>query len=390
MKSDYAVQAEPLGRLRRRWWVVAFLYAVSLSAGYALLRVTWQPAYAWRWAALAGLGLAYALWLFGRGLKDNHRQGEHLVLPTLGAGNAVTLLRGLLVGLLAGFLFFPRPPSELAWAPALLYTLAIVADYLDGYLARVTHHATLLGATLDMEFDALGMLVATTLAVGYGQMPVWYLLPGLARYLFVFGMAWRRWRGKPVYPQVHKTSRRIMAGFQMSFTSVLLWPLFSPPATTLAGVVLTLPFMAGFTEDWLEVSGHLGPTSHRYQEAVRLATVAGTVWLPVLLRFILVVVVLGSAIAGPGSAASPWIGNSFGLAVVVAAVMLALGVAGRLVALGLLVAACSAILAHGLDVLNGLMLVCAIAIMLLGSGAYSIWRPEDALLNRRAGEKKGN
>jgi CDP-diacylglycerol--glycerol-3-phosphate 3-phosphatidyltransferase len=390
MKSDHTLQAGPLGKLRRRWWAVAFLYAVSLSAGYALLRVTWQPTYAWRWAALAGLGLVYALWLLGRGLKDNHRQGEVFVLPTLGAGNAVTLLRGLLLGLLAGFLFSPRPPAGLAWTPALLYALAIVADYLDGYLARVTHHATLLGATLDMEFDALGMLVATTLAVGYQQVPVWYLLPGLARYLFVFGMAWRTWRGKPVYPLVHKPSRRIMAGFQMSFTSVLLWPIFSPPATTLAGVVFTLPFMAGFIEDWSEVSGRIGPASHRYRAAKRLATAVGTVWLPLLLRLVLVVAMIGLAIAGQGSFSSPWMGNIFGLAVVVATIMVALGAAGRLAALGLLVAACSPILAHGLDVLNGLMLVCAIALMLLGSGAYSIWRPEDALLNRRAGEKKGN
>jgi CDP-diacylglycerol--glycerol-3-phosphate 3-phosphatidyltransferase len=403
MKSDYAVQAGPLGKLRRRWWAVAFVYAVSLAAGYALLRVTWHPTYAWRWAVLAGLGLAYGLWLLGRGLKDNHRRGEALVLPTLGAGNAVTLLRGLLLGLLAGFLFSPRPPFGLAWAPALLYSLAIVADYLDGYLARVTHHATLLGETLDMEFDALGMLVATTLAVGYGQMPVWYLLPGLARYLFVFGMAWRRRQGKPVYPPVHKSSRRVMAGFQMSFTSVLLWPLLSPPATTLAGVVFTLPFMAGFTEDWLEVSGWIGPASHRYREAKRLATVVGTVWLPVLLRLVLAAVVFGSAIAGaggapawtalfalPGSPSAPWAGIGLGLLVAVASAMLVLGVAGRLAALGLLVAACSAILARGLDAGNGLALACTIAIMLLGSGAYSIWRPEDALLSRRAGEKKGS
>ena len=402
MKSDYAAQAGPLGQLRRRWWAVAFLYGASLALGYAALRLAWHPAYAWRWAVLAGLGLGYALWLLGRGLKDNHRPGEALLLPALGAGNAVTLLRGLLLGLLAGFLFSPRPPSGLAWAPALLYTLAILADYLDGYLARITHHATLLGATLDMKFDSLGMLVATALAVGYRQMPVWYLLPGLARYLFIFGMWWRRRQGKPVYPQIHKASRRMMAGFQMSFNSVLLWPLLSPPATILAGVVFTLPFMAGFTEDWLEVSGRIGSTSQRYREAMRLVAVVGTVWLPVLLRLVLVVTVLESAIAGPGSAStwtalfappgSPsagWMGIVLGLVVAVAAAMLALGAAGRLAALGLLVAACSSILAHGLDAGNGLTLACTIAVMLLGSGAYSIWRPEDAvLLGRRAGEKK--
>ena len=96
------------------------------------------------------------------------------------------------LGLLAGFVFLPQPSGGLAWLPALLYTLAIMADYLDGYFARLTHHATVLGEILDIEFDALGILMATSLAVHYGQLPWWYLPIGLSRYLFLFGIWWRR------------------------------------------------------------------------------------------------------------------------------------------------------------------------------------------------------
>jgi CDP-diacylglycerol--glycerol-3-phosphate 3-phosphatidyltransferase len=183
MTSDFLIHDASLISLRRRWWLMASLYAPLLLLGYQLLRTEWHLAYAWRWAVMAAGVLAYELWLLWRGLKDNRLRGRSTLLPTLGAGNVLTLLRGLALGLLAGFLFSPWPPGRLAWMPALLYTLAIIADYLDGYLARITHRATVLGESLDIEFDALGMLIAISLAVHYDQLPWWYLLLGLSRYL---------------------------------------------------------------------------------------------------------------------------------------------------------------------------------------------------------------
>jgi hypothetical protein len=68
--------------------------------------------------------------------------------------------------------------------------------------------------------------------------------------------------------------------------------------------------------------------------------------------------------------------------------MLTLGAAGRLGALGLLTAASANIHTGGLDMGNGFLLVGSIALMLLGSGLFSCWRPEDAILSRRAGEER--
>jgi CDP-diacylglycerol--glycerol-3-phosphate 3-phosphatidyltransferase len=391
-------QTGALASLCRWWWLVAALYALSLLMGYGLLRAGWNPDYAGRWIGVTAGTLTYALWLLWRGLKDNHRHEEAALLPTFGAGNALTLLRGLAIGLLAGFLFSPRPPDGLVWIPALLYTLAIVADYLDGYLARITRHVTLLGETLDMEFDALGVLIATLLAVEYSQLPGWYLLLGLARYLFVFGMWWLKRQGKPVYDLVPSTNRRIIAGFQMSFTSVMLWPLFSPPATMLAGALFALPFTAGFIRDWLVVSGCIDPASRPYLEAMRTVADVMTGWLPVLLRLAVVIVMIApggvfdrmALFSLPGGSIPQPTALAIGIAAAVASAMLTLGVAGRLAALGLLAIACVDILARGLDPANGLVLAGTVAIMLLGTGVFSIWRPEDALLNRRAGEKRGD
>jgi CDP-diacylglycerol--glycerol-3-phosphate 3-phosphatidyltransferase len=311
------------------------------------------------------------------------------------------MLRGLSLGLLAGFLLSPWPSGGLAWLPAVLYTLAIAADYLDGYLARITNHATVLGETLDVEFDALGILIVTSLAVHYKQLPSWYLLLGLSRYLFIFGI-WRRKRcNRPVYDLPPSTHRRIIAGFQMGFSSVMLWPIVYPPATTLAGVVFAIPFAASFTRDWLVVSGRLDPISPVYFEARRKVAVAIAGWLPVLLRIGAVALAAWfvlfplwsvpdrvELLAWPGVPFPRLTAMTLSLVALVATPMLALGAAGRLAAFGLLIVASANILASGLYVYNGLLLLSSVALMLLGSGYFSCWRPEDAFLSRRAGENK--
>ena len=115
---------------------------------------------------VAGVVLAYGLGVCWVKLDQNHRPGESTLLPVLGLGNNLTLFRGLVLSLLAGFLFLPRPAHGLlAWTPAILYTTLAVLDYLDGYVARVTNQATKLGEILDGVFDALGLLIAVGLAV---------------------------------------------------------------------------------------------------------------------------------------------------------------------------------------------------------------------------------
>jgi CDP-diacylglycerol--glycerol-3-phosphate 3-phosphatidyltransferase len=402
MTSDFLIHEVSLISLRRRWWVMAVLCVPLLLLGYQLLRTEWHLSYAWRWTMAAAGILAYELWLLWRGLKDNRLRGGSTLLPTLGVGNILTMLRGLALGLLAGFLFSPWPPGRLAWMPAMLYTMAIIADYLDGYLARITHRATVLGENLDIEFDALGMLIAISLAVHYAQLPGWYLLLGLSRYLFLLGIWWRKQQGKPVYDLPPSAHRRMVAGFQMVFMSVMLWPVVYPPLTTLAGVVFAIPFVASFTRDWFVVSGRIDPASHAYLEARQRIAVVMTRWLPLLLRIGVVTAAVGfvlpalwsapervASFAWPGGPLPGVTTTIISAVAIVASVMLALGGAGRLAALGLLIAASTNILSRGLYIYNGFMLTGAIALIFLGSGAFSCWRPEDVVLGRRAGEKRG-
>ncbi len=204
-------------QLKRRWALVAIISALFLLSGFSLLQGSWQVAYARQWLFQASLGLLYLLWVLWRGLEHNYRVGESHLLPGLGIANITTLLRGVLIASLLGFLLLPWPPGWLAWIPAGLYTLAVLADFLDGFLARITQRVTRLGEILDMSFDGLGVLAASLLAIQYNQVPAWYLLVALARYLFLAGIWLRRRRGLPVHELQPSVRRRAFAGVQMGF-----------------------------------------------------------------------------------------------------------------------------------------------------------------------------
>lgn len=257
-----------------------------------------------------------------------------------------------------------------------LYTAAVLVDAVDGVLARLTNHATRLGEILDMCFDGLGMLAATALIVQYGQAPAWYILIGLARYLFLFGIWLRERLGKINYPMPASVRRRWMAAVQMGFVSVILWPVFSPPETHVIAIFFGLPLLIGFVWDWLYVSGVITlETPQRY------AVIKDFIlkWVPVGLRFgvlIFTIPTLISAIEPTPFMLLMWINLTLVLA----------GAAGRtaaiagLISLGLhpMKAALSPI-----ELLRGILYA---MILLLGSGAFSLWKPEDRLIYRKLGE----
>ncbi len=341
---------------------------------------------------LAAAALAFVLITLWRNLPQNHLPDKDL-FPGLGPANWVTILRADLLALLAGFVVLPRPAGALAWTPAILYTVAIAADLLDGALARLTRRVTVLGATLDMAFDGLGMLIAVALAVRYGQLPWPYLLVGLARYLFVAGLWWLARQGRPTYALTPSTIRRIAAGLQMAFISVILWPLFGPPATFVAGACFGAPFLAGFTRDWLVVSGAVDPAAAGYRRVMGWYA-WGARWLPLALRLggaMLAIGALGArlwaALPAPflalGSTGAA-LAAAAGVLALITAALLALGAVSRLAALGLLAATCIDLAVGGYQLHHAGLLIAIIGLLYLGGGAYALWPADDALFERRA------
>lgn len=392
-----------LAALRRQWWLAVLLFTLAASVALAGLRSLGLAEPVWRWALPVGLTMGYTLFVLRYSLADNRRRGEPLLFPSLGAANAVTLLRGCLLGILAGFLLLPPPVGGLAWLPALIYTAAALTDFVDGYLARVTNQPTLLGERLDMELDSLGALLAVSLAVIYGQLPAWALLMGLARYLFIGGLAWRKRRGLPIYDLPSSRHGRIVAALFMGFVAVVLWPVLDPVATRFATLWFALPLAASFGRDWLVVSGRVDPLSSAYRAALRRLHRLLTRRLPVLLRLVTAACFLtlaAQALRAPGGLATAfhWPGvltpqasaNLVFTLGTLGFVSTLLGLEARLGALLLLFPAGASIATAGLSLANGALLACAITLLHTGSGDLSLWQPSDRLFLQRLGRPRKN
>lgn len=402
--ANRLLQTQPLTRLQATWWLFLVVESAVVVFCYRFLYVQTKAhqqvsAPANQWLILAALVIGVELWLLRRNLRKNHRQGEVSLLPTLGIGNVLTILRGLAYALMAGFLFAPRPGGWLDWAPAILYSFACLADFFDGYLARVTNHSTLLGEVLDMEFDGLGMLISVMLAVQYGQLPFIYLLIGVARPLFVLGLRLRKDRGLPEYPMTPSANRRMVAGVHMGFMMFLLWPIFAPPATNIAAFLFGMPVVLSFLRDWMVMTGVLDPASDGYLRLRRWSKTLLFGWLPPLLRIgaaALAVWILGRAIVDP----EPWrslLANlgSAGPAVMlillgvasVAAVAAPLGIAPRVAGIGLIAVSITDFLARTLILENGLLFAIGISLVLLGGGRLALWTPEEYIFHYRTGQR---
>jgi CDP-diacylglycerol--glycerol-3-phosphate 3-phosphatidyltransferase len=383
-------------RLAITWlaiWLIAF----------RLLQPSWP--YAVRWLVLSGLLLAGALWLLWRLLPENRRSGGEELLPFLGVANRLSMLRGLLIGLIGGFLFAPWPPGGLAWMIAGLFTIACLADWLDGWVARRSGQATTLGQHLDLELDGLGVAVAVLLGAGFGQLPLWFILVGAARYLFVGGIWWRKRRRMPLYAAPPSVHRRLLAGGLMGFLTVMLWPIVPASMSRLAAVVIGIPVLLSFLRDWLIVSGRLSPASSTYERAKTRAYTLIARRLPLIWRGL-----LAASMAGILLSSRPWhtppawvlLFQSWRLPrpeflatcwVVLAAICLVLtviGAAGRLAGLVLLFPIGFDIATHA-PAADAPALVSAILLVLFGTGMLSLWRPEDELFNRRgAADQSGD
>lgn len=412
MSSNFVEQREPLANLRKHWAGLAFLGSLILISGFLILKEFWQVDHALRWFSLALAGMAYLLWSVWGGLQDNHRVGEGIILGTFGAGTGLTISRGVLIATLAGFLLLPLPGGWLAWIPGSLYSLAVLLDYTDGYLARSRNHATRLGENLDMNLDGLGLFVATLLAVLYGQVPVWYLVVGLARYFFMAGSWLRKRQGKPVYDLGQSVSRRAFAGAQMGFIAVMLFPAFSPPGTHWAASLFALPFLAGFSIDWLVLSGHLAPSAapenrktggfgaktRRRPDA--LWRKAGQ-WAPLALR-VLIVLLLAISLASRLQLSLPAQGSLVGASIdlvtpaaiavvglqIFGLLFLAVGAAGRTSAAAVLISIGIHQRLAELGLIDLGLIVCGVAIFFFGTGAFSLWSPEDQVIYRKPGETR--
>jgi CDP-diacylglycerol---glycerol-3-phosphate 3-phosphatidyltransferase len=393
-------QRRNLQKLRRRWLWTALIYLAALLLGLAILDQIAHFELTANWILWSSLIMVIELAVLWRILPANHPPDEQRLRPTFGYGTTLTLLCGLLLFLLAGFLFSPRPEGWLAWAPALLYTIARIADYLDGYVARATNHETKLGAILDIELDGLGILIVIALGIQYGVLPLWYLPLGLARQLFIAGIWWRERQGLPVYDLTPSGNRRIVAGYQTGFLSVALWPIWTAELVQFASIIFAIPLFASFARDWLVVSGILDPTSPRYLQQRQQAKSLLEGWLPLAARlggtmlatyllwrdYFITATWLPYLQQQGLPSPSLWLAL-FTLLFLVALPPFLLGVLGRVVAIFIIGLAVLDILAQGLSwTTNSWLLLFAIIVAHSGSGYFALWKADERVVHTHYGK----
>ena len=244
-------------RYRQYRYVAALFIAglILIGGGCALhLQSEWVPETMVRWSCAALLALSVVIWRILTAFAKEPGKLPDTCFP--GLANQLTIVRGLLISLLAGFLFLNPPTGFPAWIPGFLYTAALIMDGFDGYLARLRNETSVFGAFLDRDLDALGTVIGILLAVHYGRLPDWFILAGMAYYLFIFGQWWRAKQGLPLHPLPASRYRRQVAIVQSLFIALALLPATLLPKSGMAATLVMIPVLAGFLRDWLGVAGY--------------------------------------------------------------------------------------------------------------------------------------
>jgi phosphatidylglycerophosphate synthase len=198
----------------------------------------------------ASFGLyAVASIVIVRGLRGHHTHAR------FGLANCITLMRVVLVCLMAGFTVehatghaVPQPPY-----PWMLFTLALTAMVLDGFdglAARKFGTFSGYGARFDMEVDAFQILVLSIAAVVLGKAGAWVLASGLMRYVFVAaGLFWPP-LAKPV---PFSWRRKGIAVIQGGALTALMAPVVLPPASIVIAAAALMLLTYSFAVDvrWL-------------------------------------------------------------------------------------------------------------------------------------------
>jgi len=232
---------------RRASWVHGLPAVLELLLGLCLVGLLVETLQ-WHLAAPPGLG-----WMVGGvylAMAVMIVWGWPVALRWLGWANRVTLLRGVLIALLAGSMAFPAFMQRHALEMVGLALLALCLDGLDGWVARRTHSATAFGARFDMELDAFFIAVLCCALVVLDKLGGWVLLCGALRYGFVAaGLVWH-WLQRPLPPSFR---RQLVCVWQVASLLVALLPFVAPFWAMLCVSLALVLLMYSFASDvaWL-------------------------------------------------------------------------------------------------------------------------------------------
>jgi CDP-diacylglycerol--glycerol-3-phosphate 3-phosphatidyltransferase len=159
--------------------------------------------------------------------------------------NALTVLRIFLVPLLVVVLL-TRFEGHVYFGAA-IFGLAVVTDYLDGFLARRRNEVTRLGILLDPLADKLLTAAAFLSLVEMGLVPAWVVMIILARELAVTGLR-NMAVGRGIDIRASGLGKAKMV-VQVTAILVLLlsrpWPALRVPGLVILGIVVLVTLVSG-------------------------------------------------------------------------------------------------------------------------------------------------
>ncbi len=106
--------------------------------------------------------------------------------PILNTPNILTMLRIAAIPLMAALLTSPTRSAGF-WA-AIVFSLASITDWLDGYLARRMGIVTVFGKFLDPIADKLIVTAALIMILPFGRAPAWMVLVIIGREIIITGL----------------------------------------------------------------------------------------------------------------------------------------------------------------------------------------------------------
>ncbi|MFM7275691.1 MAG: CDP-alcohol phosphatidyltransferase family protein, partial [Gammaproteobacteria bacterium] len=161
-----------------------------------------------------------------------------------------TLARAGLVSLIAAALVDPAWLAGVAHGLVGVATLALLADGLDGWVARRTGTQSDFGARFDMELDAFLILVLACCVLAMGKAGAWVLAIAAMRYLFVAAMWPWPWLAAPL-PESRR--RKAVCVWQVAGLVLALspWVSLQLAAAVLASALALLAWSFALDVRWL-------------------------------------------------------------------------------------------------------------------------------------------
>ncbi|MEO5921070.1 MAG: CDP-alcohol phosphatidyltransferase family protein [Pseudolysinimonas sp.] len=157
-------------------------------------------------------------------------------MERLGAANAITATRSMLVGVVTALTVTSFTQPVPAWLVVALTVPALMLDAVDGWVARRTGSVSVLGARFDMEVDAFLLLVLGAFDVR--TFGVWVLAIGLMRYAYVAAGWVAPWLRATVPPRYWRKVVAAICGIALTLGASGLAP--HPAAVVAIAVALAL------------------------------------------------------------------------------------------------------------------------------------------------------